>query len=357
MGSLQWSRDTGLLLSLARALELPRVVLIPPEITRGLDRAFGFRSSCCVCRRRRRRRRPWRWWRRRRRWRRGGAGDRPGSTEPGTACLRADEARASGRDGEKRCGPPHPPYPNPLPSLRQPARLTHRLLQPPGETLRPRPPASLATRLPPGVRASGSLSPGSGLGCRSLPPPREPAGSLRRRRREPAGSPPAPGSPVRARQTDCWVSPLPPSRSLPPPSLSERLCWILLLGSPPRARSFLRERLPDPPPPPPAGEAAGSLRWGPCQRDADPPPPPPPRDCSGSAAPWSEKLGGILLPGAPCETPDSPPWLRDAPPCGLRTHQDTHTITHLDQLQIQACVGFAATRKSKLVLRHTRAKI
>lgn len=41
----------------------------------------------------------------------------------------------------------------------------------------------------------------------------------------------------------------------------------------------------------------------------------------------------------------------DAPPCGLRTHQDTHTRTHPDQLQILAFVGFAATRKNKLVFK------
>lgn len=180
----------------------------------------------------------------------GGAEERgtgPAALSPAPPALRADEARASGRDGERRCVPPLP--------LSTPAdrpTLPEALLRFPGDTPPP--------RLP-----------------RSPPPTRVPAGSLRRTRREPRDPPPAcPRIPLRARHTDCRVSPL------PPPSV-KRLCWILLPGSPPRARSFLRERLADPPPGP-------DRPRGPCGA-ADPPPlaeppldPPPPELPAGSSS-------------------------------------------------------------------------
>ncbi|KAL2297623.1 hypothetical protein Nmel_016172, partial [Mimus melanotis] len=145
----------------------------------------------------------------------GGAEERgtgPAALSPAPPALRADEARASGRDGERRCVPPLP--------LCTPAdrpTLPEALLRFPGDTPPP--------RLP-----------------RSPPPTRVPAGSLRRTRREPRDpSPPAcPRIPLRARHTDCRVSPLPPpsvkdfagsSSPDPLPALAPSCgsgCWILL---------------------------------------------------------------------------------------------------------------------------------
>ncbi|XP_025924344.1 serine/arginine repetitive matrix protein 1-like [Apteryx rowi] len=243
---------------------------------------------------------------------RGGGGGGGGEAERGTgpAALSlappARERTSRERAGETERGAAGPPAP--YASLRRRDRPTdpaRDAAAAPGEPLPP----------PPAASPRGHRRPAPGPRRRS--PPERLCRLPRRRRREPAGSLLLPPDPPRERgrqadrQTDCWVSPLPPSgpraplpvkdsagssSSDPLPALAPscgRDCWILLL----------RERLLDRFARVPAREAAGSSSY--------------------------------------------------APPCGLRIHQGTHTRTHPGQLQILAFVGFAATHKANLYLRHT----